>query len=205
MARLKASPLFLLLACGALLGLSSCGGGSGADLLPGTTAKQINANLDQVRGYVAEGDCVSAEDAVAAVIDEVDGLGGVDAKLKAALKEGATRLSEVVASCESEEDEEEEEPEPTVEPAVEARELEAEEKREEKRLEREEQAEERSEAEHGGPGQGEHGPGHGEGPTLPPQANGKGEEKGGGNSNPPPAAESGPSGGIGPGVRAGGD
>jgi hypothetical protein len=203
MTRLKAFPLFLLLACGAVLGLSSCGGGSGAELLPGTTAKQINANLDQVRAYVAEGDCVSAEDAVAAVIDEVDGLGGVDAKLKAALKEGATRLSEVVAACESAEDEEEEEPEPMVDPAVEARELEAEEKREEQRLEREGQAEERSEGEHGGPGQGEQGSGPGEGPALPPQANGKGEEKGGGNSSPP-AAESGPSGGIGPGVRAGG-
>ncbi len=198
MARLSAAPLVFLIALGAVLGLASCGGGSGADLLPGTTANQINSNLDQVRSYVAEGDCVSAEDAVAEVIEEVDGLGGVDAKLKAALKEGTTRLSEVVAGCESEEDEEE--TEPAVDPAVETQELEAEQKQEEKRLEKEAKSEERSETAQGGQGEAK---GHDEGPTLPPQANGKGEEKGGGPAAP--AAEGSPSGGIGPSEEASGE
>lgn len=200
MGRLNASLLAFLAVAGAALVLSACGGGSDAKLLPGTTANQINANLDQVRTYVSEGECLSAEDAVAEVMDEVDGLGGVDAKLKAALKEGATRLSEVVAACE-EEGEEDEETEPSVDSAVEAEELEAEEAKEEKRQERESQAEERAE---GGPqgqeGQGDEGnKGQGKGPTAPPQANGKGEEKGGG----PPPAESSPSGGIGPGSPVG--
>jgi hypothetical protein len=193
MSRLSPPLLAFVLAVGAALGLSACGGGSGADLLPGTTAKQINSNLDQVRAYVAEGDCVSAEDAVSAVIDEVDGLGGVDAKLKAALKEGTTRLSEVVADCEGEEDEEE--TEPSIAPAVETQEVEADEKKEEKRLEKQAQAEVKPE---GGSGSQKPEGGQNES-TTPPPAKGKGEEEGG----PPPPAESSPSGGIGPGVQAG--
>jgi hypothetical protein len=196
MLRLSLPLLALLLGLGAILGLTACGGGSSADLLPGTTATQINTNLDQVRAYVAEGDCLSAEDAVATVIDEVDGLGGVDAKLKAALKEGTTRLSEVVADCESEEDEEE--TEPAIAPAVETQEVEADEKKEEKRLEKQAQAEERPE---GGQGKQKEEGSQGEGKTVPPPANGKAEEEGGGPVAPP--AESSPSGGIGPGVQAG--
>jgi hypothetical protein len=194
MSRLSPPLLALVLGVGAVLGLSACGGGSGADLLPGTTAKQINANLDQVRAYVAEGDCVSAEDAVSEVIDEVDGLGGVDAKLKAALKEGTTRLSEVVADCESEEAEEE--TEPSIAPAVETQEVEADAKKEEKRLEKQAQAEVKPE---GGSGSRKPEGGQNEGAPAPP-ANGKGGEEGGG---APPPAESSPSGGIGPGVQAG--
>ena len=203
MARLSASLLAFLAVAGAALGLSACGGGSDAKLLPGTTANQINANLDQVRSYVSEGECLSAEDAVATVMDEVDGLGGVDAKLKAALKEGATRLSEVVAACE-EEGEEDEEAEPAVDPAVEAEELEAEQKKEEKRLERETPAEGHAGGGQQGQGQGGQGNsgGPGQSPTPPTQPSGKGEEKGGGPT--PPEPESSPSGGIGPSEEAGG-
>jgi septal ring-binding cell division protein DamX len=80
------------------LGLAACGGGD-ADLLPGKTAEQINANLDQVRAFVDEGDCAGAENAVDEVSEEVDGLGGIDQKLKAALRQGTDRLNEVVSSC----------------------------------------------------------------------------------------------------------
>src|SRR6185312_15390899 len=97
MGSLRAASTCCVLALAMALGLSACGGG--ADLLPGKTADQINQNLDQVRAFVAEGDCAGAEAAVAEVSEEVDGLGGVDKKLKAALRQGTDRLGEVVASC----------------------------------------------------------------------------------------------------------
>jgi hypothetical protein len=99
--RLHASIAVLCLAAAAVLGLSACGGSS-ADLLPGKTADQINQNLDQVRALVAEGDCAGAEDAVDEVSEEVEALGKVDAKLKAALREGTARLADVVSHCEEE-------------------------------------------------------------------------------------------------------
>src|SRR5882757_1841999 len=100
MGRLRAASitLVLVLVVAAGLGLSACGGSS-SELLPGKTAEQINTNLDQVRAFVAEGDCAGAEDAVNQVSEEVDALGGVDKKLKAALREGTTRLGQVVSSC----------------------------------------------------------------------------------------------------------
>jgi uncharacterized phage infection (PIP) family protein YhgE len=108
MGRLSASLLALALAAAVATGLSACGGG-GSDLLPGTTASEINSNLDEVRQLVSEGDCVGAGDAASAVSTQVEELGGVDAKLKEALNEGAIRLNEVVAGCEEAPDEAEEE------------------------------------------------------------------------------------------------
>src|SRR5205085_3506521 len=95
MGRLRAAAIALVLAACAALTLSACGG-SDAKLLPGKTANQINSNLDSVRALVAEGDCVGAEDAVVEVSEEVDSLSGVDKKLKAALRQGTNRLSEVI-------------------------------------------------------------------------------------------------------------
>ena len=108
MGRLRAASLLLAaLAVGLLL--AACGGSSDAELLPGTTADQINSNLDPVRESFNEGNCEEAEDAVAEVSTEVDGLQKVDKKLKAALKEGAAKLSEVVSSrCGASEEAEEE-------------------------------------------------------------------------------------------------
>jgi outer membrane biosynthesis protein TonB len=114
MGRLSASlPLFALLAA-ATMALSACGGESDADLLPGTTASQIDANLSQVEQLVAEGECVGAENSAAEIGSQVEELSGVDQKLKQALSEGAARLTENVAS-ECEEEPVEEETEPTVE------------------------------------------------------------------------------------------
>ncbi len=73
---------------------------------PGTTADEIESNLDQVEQLAAEGDCVGAEDAVAQVAAEVEELEGVDVKLKRALEEGTAKLSEVVGRCEEETSEE---------------------------------------------------------------------------------------------------
>ena len=100
MGRLTASLLALALGTAASLCLLACGGGGGADLLPGATASEINSNLDQVERLAGEGDCVGAQDAAAAVSGQIEALGGVDKRLKQALREGATRLNEVVAACE---------------------------------------------------------------------------------------------------------
>jgi len=186
MARLSALFLAFLLGAAGAVALASCGSGNDADLLPGTTADQIESNLDEVEELASAGDCFGAEDAVAEVTAEVEELQGVDLKLKAALQEGTARLSEVVSRCE----EETTETEPTVETDVEAEEVEEDEKPKKDKPEKEgkEPAE---------PKEGD------EGPELPPQSNGKGEEKGGGEGTPPAEPEpeeTAPSGGVGPSV-----
>jgi outer membrane biosynthesis protein TonB len=98
MRRLSAFLVALALLAALSVGLSACGGGD--ELVPGTTAKQINANLDEVRTLVGEGDCVGASEVANSVTDQVAELSGVAKKLKEALDEGAARLSEVVAACE---------------------------------------------------------------------------------------------------------
>jgi hypothetical protein len=189
MGRLSALLLAFLVGVGSAVGLASCGGGGGDDLLPGTTAEQIESNLEQVQQLAAEEDCIGAEDAVASVTAEVEELEGVDLKLKAALQEGTARLSEVVGRCDEETTSEE--TEPSLEPDVEA-EVEEEEKKPKK--EKPEKEEEPSESE---------GPAEDEDPELPPQSNGKGEEKGKGGPEPPAETEpeeTPPSGGVGPSV-----
>jgi len=187
MARL--SPLFLafLLGAASAVGLVSCGGGNDAQLLPGTTADQIESNLDQVAELAAAEDCVGAEDAVAEVAAEVEELQGVDVKLKTALQEGTAKLREVVGRCEEETTEEE--AEPVLETDVEAEEVEKEEKPKKEKPEKED--EEPAET-------GEETP-EGEVPGLSP---GKGEEQGdsGEESVEPEAEETPSSGGVGPSV-----
>lgn len=179
--RRTASLLALTLALAAL-GLSACGSG-GADLLPGATADEITSNLDQVRELVGEGECVGAEDAAREVSDQIGALGGVDQRLKQALREGANRLALVVEECE---EAPEEETEPAVETAIEP--------------EEDEEAAEKEKAEK--PAKEKPGAGEGEeesSSTLPPQAEGKakGHEKQ--EATPPPPAE-----GVGGGTAAGG-
>jgi outer membrane biosynthesis protein TonB len=188
MARLSASLLVLALLALAALGLSACGDSGGADLLPGSTASEITSNLDQVKELATAGDCVGAEDAAQAVSSQIEELGGVDKKLKQTLREGATRLNEVVAGCEEVETEE---TVPAVEPAEELEE-EPKEKSEKAakpdKAEKEEEAAEKTETT----------------PVSPPQ--GEGEAKGGEKSEEevPPAETGGTSaGGIGPGAPAG--
>jgi hypothetical protein len=199
------SPLMLALLLGAAsaVALTSCGGGSDAKLLPGTTASQIESNLDQVQTLVKSGDCVGAEDAVAEVSAEVEELNDVAAKLKTALQEGTGRLSEVVGRCE-EEAAEAEETEPSEQSDVEAEELEREgleaeekaEKAQEKAEKQEQKVEEKAEA-----------PEVEEG-NLPPQSEGKGKAKGHEEAVPPPVPtpeptpEEAESGGVGPAVGA---
>ena len=102
MRQLAISTLALALGAAAALGLVSCGGGEDAKLLPGNTAAEITENLDRVKQYAEEGECVGAEDAVSEVNTQVEGLTGVDPKLVEALQRGAARLSEVIASCQEE-------------------------------------------------------------------------------------------------------
>jgi len=196
MGRLSALLLALVLGGAGAVALSSCGGGSNAKLLPGTTADQIESNLDQVKQLAAEGECVGAEDAVAEVAAEVEEL-NVAAKLQAALQEGTAKLSEVVGRCEEEATEEE--AEPSQERDVEAEELEQEEleaeEKTDKAEEKTEKLKEKEEEKAEGPEEG----------SLPPQSNGKGK---GHEEAPPPAtptpapepAEEAPSGGVGPSV-----
>lgn len=187
MARLSPLLIAVLLAAASAAALASCGGGNNADLLPGTTAEQIESNLDQVEELAAEEDCIGAEDAVAEVAAEVEELEGVDLKLKTALQEGTGRLSEVVSLCEEEAGEE---TEPSLEANVEAEELEDEKKP--KKVKPEKEAKEPKEE-----------PSAGEGPALPPQSNGNGEENGKGGGKPPAEAEgeeTPSTGGVGPSV-----
>src|SRR4051812_38560004 len=183
MGRFNALMLALILGSAVAVALASCGGGSDAKLLPGTTANQIEANLDQVKTLVESGDCVGAEDAVAEVSAEVEEV-NVAAKLKGALQEGTAKLSEVVGRCE-EEAGEEEETEPSAAADVEAEELEAEEleaeEKAEKAQEKAEKQEQKEEEKKPSPEVEES-----EG-TLPPQAEGK--AKGHEEAVPPPAAE----------------
>jgi outer membrane biosynthesis protein TonB len=190
MGRLSAPLLALAMAAVAALGLSACGSGDKADLLPGSTASEITANLDQVKALATAGDCVGAEDAAQAVSSQIEELGGVDQKLKQALRAGATRLNEVVANCEEAETEE---TLPAVEPAEEPAEEEPEEKSEKPdKAEKEKEAAEDTEAETT--------------PTLPPQAEGKakGHEKQEEAEAPPAKTGGTPAGGIGAGTPAGG-
>lgn len=191
MARLSAFFLALLLGAASAVGLASCGSGGGAELLPGTTADQIESNLDQVAELAAADDCIGAEDAVAEVTAEVEELEGVDLKLKAALQEGTAKLSVVVGRCEEETTSEE--TEPTVESDVEA-EVEEDKKPKKDKAEKEEKE----------PAEPKEESSEGEGPNLPPQSNGKGEENGQGGGEPPaesePSEETPSSGGVGPSV-----
>jgi outer membrane biosynthesis protein TonB len=185
MGRLSASLIAIVLGAAMALGLVACGGDGDADLLPGGTASEINANLDQVEQLASEGDCVGAAEAAQAVSSQVETLGGVDAKLKEALREGAARLNEVVAGCE---EAPEEETVPTIEEAEEPEE-------EEEKQEKPEKPKPEKEAEE---------PEEETDPTLPPQAEGKakGHEK---PEEEAPPVESGggtPSGGLGPGEPA---
>lgn len=128
--------------------LASCGGGSDAKLLPGTTAQEITENLDRVKQYAAEGECVGAADAATEVSAQVEAVQGVDAKLKQALQRGAERLDEVVAGCEETATEatttESETTKPErPEPPGQEKKAEKEREKEEKALEKEEEKEEK--------------------------------------------------------------
>jgi hypothetical protein len=196
MGRFSALMLALLLGAVSAVALASCGGGSDAKLLPGTTANEIESNLDQVKALVESGDCIGAEEAVAEVSAEVEEL-NVAAKLKGALQEGTEKLHEVVGRCE-EEAGEQEETEPSAAADVEAEDLEAEqieaEEKAEKAQEKAEKQEQKEEEKEKAPEEGEE--------TLPPQAEGK--AKGHEEEVPPPAAEppaeEAESGGVSPGV-----
>ncbi|MBS1679329.1 MAG: hypothetical protein JST08_18290 [Actinobacteria bacterium] len=205
MGRVRAASLVLAaLAVGLLL--AACGGGSSNELLPGTTADQINSNLDLVRASFAEGDCERAESGVAEVTTQVDELGKVDAELKKALSDGAAKLSEVVSTCKAKEEERAqaaEEAELEAQAEVEAEALAA----EEEAFEQEQKAEEREEKKTAREKAEEHAeqPGPGEGEESKGKA--KGHEKQEESVEPPIEGEEevnpsggGPAGGIGPGA-----
>lgn len=176
---------FLAFSAAALLAasLSACGGGD-AELLPGRTASEIESNLDEVARLAGEGECVGAADAAQQVSADINSLGGVDAKLKRALREGAERLNEVVANCEEVEPEEVEtfEPEAELEPAEEAEKPKKEKPEKAEKPEKEAPQAEQPEEEAN--------------PELPPQSNGKG--KGLENGEGPSESPGGSSGGVGP-------
>lgn len=144
--------LALALGGAAAFALVSCGGGDDAQLLPGNTAQEISENLDSVKQFVGEGECVGAANAAQEVSAQVEDLGGVDPKLKQALQGGAAKLNEVVATCveteteavapasEAPSTEEEDELPPGLE-----KKAEKEREKEEKTLEKEEEKQEKDE------------------------------------------------------------
>lgn len=149
--QLAAFALALALGAAAAVALVSCGGGEDAKLLPGTTAQEISENLDSVKQFVSEEECVGAENAAQEVSAQVEDLGGVDPKLKQALQRGSEKLSEVVETCQETETEavapadeapstEEEELPPGLE-----KKAEKEREKEEKALEKEEEKQEKKE------------------------------------------------------------
>lgn len=174
MGRLRATVLLLAVLAASLL-LAACGSSKGkGELLPGTTADQINANLDTVRESAKNGDCEKAEVAVAEVSNEIDELGQVNEKLKAALAQGAEKLSEVVSPCGQAEQEAEEK---QAEEAEEQEQLESQEEEQaeeesleedQKEQEQEQKAKEKAEKEAKQP----------EPPTGGEESTGKGEAKG---------------------------
>lgn len=185
--RLSASLLILALTAALAGGLSACG--SSSNLLPGTTASEINSNLDEVRQLVSEDDCAGATEAASSVTTQVEELGGVDTELKEALSEGAARLNEVVAGCaEASEDE-----------ASEALEAEA----EEEELDLQEAEEEKVKKPKKEPAE------TAEPPTketpAEPKGEAKGQEEGKGPSEEAPSEteSEAPSGGVGPGAPVG--
>jgi hypothetical protein len=143
--------LVLVLGVAAAFTFASCGEGEDAKLLPGATAEEISENLDSVKQFVGEGECVGAENAAQEVSAQVEDLNGVDAKLKQALQRGAEKLDEVVVSCEETEtetvapaDEEPSEEEDELPPGLEKK-AEKEREKEEKALEKEEEKQEKKE------------------------------------------------------------
>jgi hypothetical protein len=184
MPRPVAALLALAIAAAPAAVLAGCGE-EDAELLPGGTASEINANLDTVKRLSEEEDCAGAESAARQVSEQVEALGGIDPKLKRALEDGAARLNEVVDRCE----EEPEETEETEAPSEEEEEL-SEDEQKEREKEEEKAA---KEAEHE-----EKDKGKGKGP--PPSTPGKGEP---GPPEPkpapaPPSETEPPSGGVEP-------
>lgn len=178
MPRSAAPLLALVLGVAAALALAACGGGE-AKLLPGETARQITANLDTVKRLAAEGDCAGASSAARQVGEQVEALGGVDAKLKQALREGAARLNQVVAGCES----------TTVEPSTTEAETTTEKPKGKEKPKKEKEA-----------------PSPESTTPLPPQAKGKGKGLGNGTGSEQPGGEGEAppsSGGVGAGEPAG--
>jgi outer membrane biosynthesis protein TonB len=188
-ARSSASILAVALAVLAALGLVACGSGDEPDLLPGSTASEITSNLDQVKSLATEQDCVGAEAAAEAVSTQIEDLDGVDAKLKQALREGATRLNELVADCEEPPVEEEE-----TAPAVDEAEEPAAAKEKPAKPDKPKKDEEAEEA-----------PAETTTPALPPQAEGKAKGQEQPEEEVPPVETGGgtSAGGVGPGTPAG--
>jgi uncharacterized protein (DUF58 family) len=189
--QLAISTLALALGTAAALGLVSCGGGEDAKLLPGNTAAEITENLDRVKQYAEEGECVGAEDAVSEVNTQVEGLTGVDPKLVEALQRGAARLSEVIASCQEETEAVAPESEATTTeetektpPGLEKKE-EKEREKEEKELEKEEEKAEKQEEKPAPPETTSEEPPT---TTAPPPSEGGGTDAPGGVSPGAPAA-----------------
>lgn len=185
--------LLFVFAAAATLGLAACGGGDGADLLPGSTAREIRANLEDVRGLADEGECVGARDAALEVSDQVEALGGVDPRLKQALQEGAERLNEVLIDCEETTTEEDLEAEPSVSDEA---------------FEVEEEGEDRSQH-HAKPGKKQP-PGHEEEPekdveTTPKPETTTEETPNSAGETSPPSDGGTPSGGVSPSIPAEGE
>jgi len=177
-------PSLSLLALGlaaAAISLAACGG-EDAKLLPGETAREITANLDTVKQLANEGDCVGAESAAGQVSEQVEELSGIDAKLKRALEEGATRLNEVIASCEESSSE-------AIAPAETTTEAEDEEEKEASKKKKQQQESKPKQEETTTAPEPETAPPQTT-PAQPPGSNEGGE------------AEEAPSGGVGPGIPA---
>src|SRR4051812_3822639 len=145
MPRVAASLLALALGLAGALALASCGGGSDAKLLAGTTAQEISENLDSVQRLVDEGECVGAEDAALTVSSQGEAVEGVDPELKQALQKGAARLNEVVGGCEEAAEETVEEAPTTTESPEDAGKAEKEQEKEEEKAAKDQEKEEEKE------------------------------------------------------------
>jgi hypothetical protein len=108
----------LLLSTAVVAGFAGCGEDR-SNLLPGDTAREIEANLDTVDSLVAEGNCIEALEASEDVRSQVEALpNSVDPVLRRNLLDGVTELQiKVQDTCEEADSEAPAvEPEPAPEP-----------------------------------------------------------------------------------------
>jgi TolA-binding protein len=93
--RLQLGPLLLVAAI--LLVAAGCGDSKNERLLSTKQASELRGTLSQVQQDVAASNCTGAEQQVAALQDEIDGLKRLDSDLRSALRSSARRLETLVS------------------------------------------------------------------------------------------------------------
>jgi TolA-binding protein len=98
--RLQCGPLLLLAAICLLA--ASCGDSKHGKLLSTKQASELRGTLSQVQQDIAASNCTGAEQQVAALQDQIDGIKRLDRNLRSALRSSTRRLETLVSDkCEA--------------------------------------------------------------------------------------------------------